>query len=158
MVMWSFILGFAAVLVFLVALVLRVHWRIGEQARRLSGKHYKASVRKFQRRLRSGSSGTTAFVRGSGLFRDDDDVFESGSDEGSDFVVVDAHDPTSDAKVALQFGQSSSQVSPALAQGSVQGDSVSDVDALEQLQLQSYSVPSRRGRLVPVTDFRSFSS
>ena len=148
MVMWSFILGFAAVLVFLVALVLRVHWRIGEQARRLSGKHYKASVRKFQRRLRSGSSGTTAFVRGSGLYRD----------EGSDFVVVDAHDPTSDAKVALQFGQSSSQVSPALAQGSVQGDAVSDVDALEQLQLQNYSVPSRRGRLVPVTDFRSFSS
>lgn len=156
MVMWSFILGFAAVLVFLVALVLRVHWRIGEQARRLSGKHYKASVRKFQRRLRSGSSGTTAFVRGSGLYRDD--VFESDSDEGSDFVVVDAHDPTSDAKVALQFGQSSSQVSPALAQGSVQGDAVSDVDALEQLQLQSYSVHSRRGRLVPVTDFRSFSS
>ena len=152
MVMWSFILGFAATFVFLVALVLRVHWRIGEQARRLSGKHYKASVRKFQRRLRSGSSGTTAFVRGSGLYRDD--VFESDSDEGSDFVVVDAHDPTSDAKVALQFGQPSHQVSPA----SVQGDAVSDVDALEELQLQSYSVPSRRGRLVPVTDFRSFSS
>lgn len=154
MVMWSIILGFAAALVFLVALVLRVHWRIGEQARRLSGKHYKASVRKFQRRLRSGSSGTTAFVRGSGLYRDD--VFESGSDEGSDFVVVDAHDPTSDAKVALQFGQPSHQVSPAVAQGGAG----SGVDALEQLQLQlqSYSVHSRRGRLVPVTDFRSFSS
>lgn len=154
MLLWSFILGFAAVLVFVVALVLRIHWRIGEQARRLSGKHYKASVRKFQRRLRSGSSGTTAFVRSG--FRED--VFDAASDEGSDFVVVDAQDPTSDAKVALQFGQSPAQVSPAVAHGSVQGDLGSGVDALEQLQLQSYSVHSRRGRLVPVTDFRSFSS
>lgn len=156
MVVWSFILGLAAVLVFLVTVVLRVHWRIGEQARRLSGKHYKASVRKFQRRLRSGSSGTTAFVRGSGVYHED--MFDSASDEGSDFVVVDAHDPTSDAKVALQFGQPTQQVSSSVAHVSAREGGVSGVDALEELQLQNYSVHSRRGRLVPVTDFRSFSS